>query len=177
MQSSIYRYAVRGGKDREREREWLTQNSVKKITNLKFCSMTYRDTAYLKRPNAYIWNERLYELEMSQYFVYKLIYNSSLIKTLKMLQIICKFAGRCGIATTRNCTHLLKNALILFVCMKLIFFLTIFLSFSDLFPRKPRIKFWESGCNFVWVQYQLNQILLHSFIIHYRMYTFKEILY
>ena len=37
------------------------------------------------------------------------------------------------IAPTRNCIHLLKNVLNLFVCIKLNFFITIFLSLSDLF--------------------------------------------
>ena len=44
------------------------------------------------------------------------------------------YQGRCGIAPTQNCTHLLKNVLNLFICIKLNFFLTIFLSLSDLFP-------------------------------------------
>ena len=52
---------------------------------------------------------------------------------------------------TWNFTHFKKNVLNLFVCIKLIFFLTIFLSLSDLYPwwikynknrhRLPRIKF------------------------------------
>ena len=41
--------------------------------------------------------------------------------------------GRRGIAPTRNFTHFLKSVLNLFVCIKLCFFLTIFLSLSDLF--------------------------------------------
>ena len=42
--------------------------------------------------------------------------------------------GKRGIVPKRNCTHLLKHILNLFVCIKLNFFLTIFLSLSDLFP-------------------------------------------
>ena len=42
--------------------------------------------------------------------------------------LIKLFDGRRGIAPTRNCTHLLKSVLDLFVCIKLNFFLTIFLS-------------------------------------------------
>ena len=55
---------------------------------------------------------------------------------LSFLSIIFRlFSGRRGIATTRNCTHLLKHVLYLFVCIKYTFFLTIFLSLSDLFPQ------------------------------------------
>ena len=43
--------------------------------------------------------------------------------------------GRRGIAPTRNCTHLLKNVLNLFIFIKLTFFLIIFLSLSYLFPH------------------------------------------
>ena len=42
--------------------------------------------------------------------------------------------GRRGIAPTRNGTHILKNVLNILICIKLFFFLTIFLSLSDLFP-------------------------------------------
>ena len=39
-----------------------------------------------------------------------------------------------GIAPTWNCIHLFKNVLNLLVCIKFNFFLTTFLSLSDLFP-------------------------------------------
>ena len=45
-----------------------------------------------------------------------------------------KMGRRELIAPIRNCTHLLKNVLNLFVCRTFTFFLTIFLSLSDLFP-------------------------------------------
>ena len=61
------------------------------------------------------------------------------------------YTGKRGIAPTRNYTHLLKNVLNLFVCIKLSFFLTIFLSYliyslggynrNKTRPRRPRIKF------------------------------------
>ena len=79
------------------------------------------------------------------------------------------FDGRRGIAPTRNCTHLLNNVLNLFVCINLNFFLTFF--FLSLIyslggynrnktrPRRPQIQFLESGCNSVWVYYQVNHFL------------------
>ena len=45
-----------------------------------------------------------------------------------------KLLGRRGIAPTRNCTHIFKNVLNVLICIELNFFLTIFLSLSDLFP-------------------------------------------
>ena len=55
------------------------------------------------------------------------------IYTQRYSTIIC-YTGRREIAPTRNCTPLFKNVLNPFVCIKLNFFPTIFLSLSDLFP-------------------------------------------
>ena len=43
------------------------------------------------------------------------------------------YQGNRGIAPTRDCTHILKNVLNLFICIKLNFFLTMFLTLSHLF--------------------------------------------
>ena len=72
--------------------------------------------------------------------------------------------GRRGIAPTRNCTHLLKNLLILFVCVKLNFFLTTFLSLSDSHNRKntrpqPTNPILRKWVQFREVQYQVNPFL------------------
>ena len=66
------------------------------------------------------------------------------------------FAGRRGIAPTRNCTHLLINLLNLFWRIKLNFFLQFsFLYLIYSLSGYNRIKI--SGCNSAWVQYQVNR--------------------
>ena len=68
---------------------------------------------------------------------------------------------RHGIAPTRICTHIFKNIINIFVCIKLIYLFKF--PFSSInnrnktLPRRPRIQFKESGCNSVWVQYQVNR--------------------
>ena len=57
-------------------------------------------------------------------------------KLTEILLVILKYKiiYRCGIATTRNCTHIFRNVLNIFICIKSDYFLKIFVSLYDLFP-------------------------------------------
>ena len=56
---------------------------------------------------------------------------------LRCLKTVSLIFGRRGIAPTRNCNHLFKNVLNLFLSIKINFFLKIFLSLVDIIGIKP----------------------------------------